>query len=129
MRPLREGPTGLERPGLFHLLRAAPTPRPRSTETGNQVLRNSLVVDFERPEYFPTLNEIVKGKINFISNISTDSGYLAKVILPQGLNTNYNRQIQYKDGLLAQGEIITKDMRLLQRFYQNIIQQIKYISP
>ena len=67
----------------------------------------------------------VKGKIDFISNISTDSGYLAKVILPQGLNTNYNRQIQYRDGLLAQGEIITKDMRLLQRFYQNIIQQIK----
>lgn len=67
----------------------------------------------------------VKGKIDFISNISTDSGYLAKVILPQGLNTNYNRQVQFRDGLLAQGEIITKDMRLLQRFYQNIIKQVK----
>ncbi len=67
----------------------------------------------------------VKGKIDFISNIGTDSGYLAKVVLPQGLNTNYNKQVQYRDGLLAQGEIITKDMRLLQRFYQNIIKQVK----
>lgn len=67
----------------------------------------------------------VKGKIDFISNISTDSGYLAKVNLPAGLNTNYNKQVQFRDGLLAQGEIITKDMRLLQRFYQNIIKQVK----
>jgi HlyD family secretion protein len=67
----------------------------------------------------------VKGKIDFISNISTDSGYLAKVILPAGLNTSYNKQVQFRDGLLAQGEIITKDMRLLQRFYYNLIKQVK----
>jgi len=67
----------------------------------------------------------VKGKIDFISNISTDSGYLAKVNLVQGLTTNYNKQVQYRDGLLAQGEIITKDMRLLQRFYYNIVKQVK----
>ena len=67
----------------------------------------------------------VKGKIDFISNISTDSGYLAKVNLVQGLTTNYNKQVQYRDGLLAQGEIITKDMRLLERFYYNIIKSVK----
>ncbi len=63
----------------------------------------------------------VKGKIDFISNIGTDSGYIAKVNLSQGLLTNYNKQVQYRDGLQAQGEIITKDMRLLERFYYNII--------
>ena len=67
----------------------------------------------------------VKGKIDFISNIGTDSGYLAKVNLPEGLKTSYNKQVQFRDGLNAQGEIITKDMRLLQRFYQNIIKQVK----
>jgi multidrug efflux pump subunit AcrA (membrane-fusion protein) len=67
----------------------------------------------------------VKGKINFISNINTDSGYVAKVILPNGLNTSYKKQVQFRDGLLAQGEIITQDMRLLQRFYYNIIKQVK----
>ncbi len=67
----------------------------------------------------------LKGKIDFISNISTDSGYLAKVILPDGLNTNYNKQIQFRDGLTAQGEIITANMRLLQRFYYNIVKQVR----
>jgi len=58
----------------------------------------------------------VYGNIGFISRIPTDSGYLAKVLLPAGLATNYKKEIQFRDGLLAKGEIITKDMRLLQRF-------------
>ena len=66
----------------------------------------------------------VKGKIDFISNISTDSGYLAKVVLPKGLSTNYDKQVQYRDGLLAQGEIITQDLRLLQRFYYTLVKNI-----
>ncbi len=67
----------------------------------------------------------ISGKINFISNINTDSGYIAKVILPNGLNTTYKKEVQFRDGLQAQGEIITKDMRLLERFYYNIIKQVK----
>jgi multidrug efflux pump subunit AcrA (membrane-fusion protein) len=67
----------------------------------------------------------VNGKIDFISNINTDSGYVAKVILQNGLNTTYKKKVQFRDGLQAQGEIITQDMRLLQRFYYNIIKQVK----
>jgi biotin carboxyl carrier protein len=67
----------------------------------------------------------VKGKIDFISNITTDSGYLAKVTLPNGLNTSYKKQVQFREGLSAQGEIITANMRLLQRFYYNIVKQVQ----
>ncbi len=67
----------------------------------------------------------VKGKIDFISNITADSGYFAKVILPNGLNTSYQKQIQFRDGLTAQGEIITANMRLLQRFYYSIVKQVQ----
>jgi biotin carboxyl carrier protein len=67
----------------------------------------------------------VVGKIDFISHIKTDSGYMAKVILRDGLHTSYKKAVQYKDGLTAQGEIITKDMRLLERFYYNIVKQVQ----
>jgi multidrug resistance efflux pump len=67
----------------------------------------------------------LKGKIDFISNINTDSGYLARVTLPNGLNTSYKKQIQFREGLNAQGEIITANMRLLQRFYYNIVKQVE----
>lgn len=61
----------------------------------------------------------VTGKIEFVSNIATDSGYLAKVVLPSGLATNYSKQVQFREGLSVKGEIITANRRLLQRFYSN----------
>ena len=67
----------------------------------------------------------VVGKVDFISAIPTDSGYLAKINLPNGLITIYKKQIQYRDGLTANGEIITENMRLLERFYYNIYKQVK----
>jgi HlyD family secretion protein len=59
----------------------------------------------------------IEGTLDFISNIPTDSGYLAKVGLPQKLITNYGKQLQFYQGLSAQGEIVTQDMRLLERFF------------
>ncbi len=67
----------------------------------------------------------VIGKIENIKSVPTDSGYLAKVILSQGLTTNYKKSIQYRDGLIAQADIITQDMRLLERFYNNVRKQFE----
>jgi len=66
----------------------------------------------------------VTGKIEFIHQTVSDSGYLVKVGLPNGLRTNQSKTLQYRNGLLAQADIITQDMRLLERFYYNLIKQI-----
>ncbi len=66
----------------------------------------------------------VMGKIEFINHIPNEDGYLAKVVFMNGLTTTYNKQIQYRDGLLANAEIVTRDMRLLERFYYNIVRQM-----
>lgn len=65
----------------------------------------------------------VTGKLDFISAIPSDSGYIAKIILPDGLMTNYNKEVQYREGLTAVAEIITRDMRLLERLYYNFRKQ------
>lgn len=62
----------------------------------------------------------VKGRIEFISNTPSDSGYLAKIILPEGLVTNYKRLVQYRTGLSMQADIITDKRRLLERFFSSI---------
>ena len=67
----------------------------------------------------------VYGKVEFISNVATEYGYFAKVALQDGLKTNYGKQIMYRDGLQGNAEIITKDLRLLERFYYDIMKQIK----
>ena len=68
----------------------------------------------------------VKGKLDYISPIASDTGFLATIRLDSGLVTNLKNKIQYKNGLQAQALVITKDMRLLQRLYYNIV---KAISP
>lgn len=63
----------------------------------------------------------VKGRLNFISKIATDSGFYATVSLDNGLTTNFKNDIQYKNGLRAEALVITKNMRLLQRIYYSIV--------
>jgi multidrug efflux pump subunit AcrA (membrane-fusion protein) len=67
----------------------------------------------------------VTGKLDFISSIATDTGYLAKVLLPNGLQTNYKKQVQYHEGLSAQAEIITEDLKLSDRLLNQLRSVIK----
>jgi HlyD family secretion protein len=67
----------------------------------------------------------ITGKLDFISNIPTDSGYLAKVLLPNGLRTNYKRLVQYHEGLSASAEIITEDLKLSDRLLNQLRSVIK----
>jgi len=62
----------------------------------------------------------IEGTLNFISNIPTDSGYIAKVDFTRGLQTNYSKSIFFREGLKANAEIITEDLSLLERFFYNI---------
>ena len=67
----------------------------------------------------------VQGRIEFISHIPDEKGYLAKVSFTNGLTTTYKKEIQYRDGLTASAEVITQDMRLLDRFYYSIWSQLR----
>ena len=63
----------------------------------------------------------IDSKINYISKVPSDSGFLATAAIGTTLVTNYNRPVPYKNGLKAQGIVITRNMRLLNRIYYNII--------
>lgn len=63
---------------------------------------------------------MVKGKIEFIAEIPIkDSIFLAKVVLPKGLTTNYHKKIVYQSKMTATADIITQKNRLIDKlFYQ-----------
>jgi len=67
---------------------------------------------------------IVEGRLKYISKVPSDSGFLANIELSKGLITNYQKQIQYRSGLKSQALIITKDARLIQRFYYTIVKTV-----
>lgn len=63
----------------------------------------------------------VNGQLSYISKVPSDSGFLATIRVGKALTTTYGKHLPYKSGLKAEALIITKNMRLLQRIYYNII--------
>lgn len=57
----------------------------------------------------------VKGRIDYIKYMPSDSGYLSRVSLPDGLVTNYKKSISFTEGMSAEAEIITEERRLSSR--------------
>lgn len=68
----------------------------------------------------------VEGMVSFVSSVPLDSGYLAKIELPAGLETSTHKQIHYRSGLLAEGRIVTHDVNLLQRLYYRMIKKATF---
>jgi hypothetical protein len=64
---------------------------------------------------------VLNGKIVYISDSPSDAGFPATIQLTNGLKTNNNKELGYKNGLRAQAIIITNDTRLLQRFYYGFV--------
>lgn len=63
---------------------------------------------------------MLKGMINNLAAVPEEEGYAAEVIFPNGMVSSYKKQfglIQQMDGT---GEVITQDMRLIERFLQPI---------
>lgn len=46
--------------------------------------------------------------------------YYVDVILPNGLKTSYNKQLPFDKELKGNAEIVTQDLRLIERFFYQI---------
>lgn len=64
---------------------------------------------------------VMKGVIRTISAIPDgEKGYVVEVIFPNGMTTSYNKELMLIQRMDGEGEIITKEMRLIERFIQPI---------
>ncbi len=68
----------------------------------------------------------VNGKLNYISSLPSDSGFLATVRLDSGLYTTHKKVIQYKSRLNARAFVITKNTNLLMRLYYGIVKATSF---
>jgi len=68
----------------------------------------------------------VFGRVDYFSDFPVrDSLFFAKVSFPDGLVSNYGREITPRNGMTGQAEIITQDMRLLERVVNNITKELR----
>ncbi|WP_407268128.1 HlyD family secretion protein [Tenacibaculum maritimum] len=69
---------------------------------------------------------VLKGKVKHISEISNKDGiYTIDVSLSKKLITSYNKKIEFKQEMRGTAEIITEDLRLIQRFFYKFNKIIK----
>jgi HlyD family secretion protein len=65
---------------------------------------------------------MVEGNISSLPQLSTQDNklFFAFVELPNGLTTNHNKILAYNYGMAASAEIITEDLRLIERIFYTI---------
>jgi multidrug resistance efflux pump len=68
---------------------------------------------------------MVIGRIEKISLVPDESNYLAEIAFPDGLVSNYGKKLTLKTEMTGSAEIITEDMRLIQRFFNPIKSLLK----
>ncbi|MDX1672014.1 MAG: HlyD family efflux transporter periplasmic adaptor subunit, partial [Balneolaceae bacterium] len=68
----------------------------------------------------------VKARIDYFPKVMTGEGvFTAKANFSNGLATNYGHQLTPIEGMTGQAEIITKEMKLLDRIYYNLAGNIR----
>lgn len=80
-----------------------------------------------RFENFPYMEYgYIIGTVKSISLIPNNENYIVEVELPQDLKTNYNIQLKFSQEMKGSAEIITEDLRLIQRFINPVKSLLKY---
>ncbi|OFY32124.1 MAG: hypothetical protein A2275_19145 [Bacteroidetes bacterium RIFOXYA12_FULL_35_11] len=63
---------------------------------------------------------MLTGKVEAISLVATDNSFSVEVSLPDGFKSNYGKNLQFSNEMKGTAEIITEDMRLIERFLNPI---------
>lgn len=99
---------------------AIPATNSGKVKTGEKVL---IKLDNFRFQEFG----IVEGKVQNISlSPNKDGNYYVDIILPKGLKTSYNKTLPFDKEMKGNAEIVTKDLRLIERFFYQIRELLGY---
>ncbi|HZL09881.1 MAG TPA: hypothetical protein VFC65_07780 [Prolixibacteraceae bacterium] len=80
-----------------------------------------------RFENFPYMEYgFIIGEVKSISLITNNENYVVEVEMPQDMKTNYNIPLKFSQEMKGSAEIITEDLRLIQRFFNPVKSLLKH---
>ncbi len=83
-------------------------------------------VNIKLENYPDTEFGVLVGKVKNVSLIPDDEGlYFVDVALPEKLVTSYNKEINFKQEMRGAAEIVTEDLRLIERFFYQFKEVLK----
>ena len=69
---------------------------------------------------------MVKGTVGSVSLVPSNDHYTVEIDLPQNLKSNYNIPLPFSQEMKGEVEIITDDLRLIQRFFNPVKSLLKH---
>jgi len=95
---------------------------------GSGKVETGQVVNIELNDFIKKEFGLLRGEVESIGDIGTsiataegqNASYKVKVRLTNGLETTYNKDIRFKHNMQGRAEIITKDVRLLERIFAEL---------
>lgn len=103
--------------GKYFARAKMPLERAGKVKIGQRV--NIKLLNYPFEEY-----GVLEGKVNKVTNVTNENVYYVIIELNKGLITSYNKKIT-PNNLTGQAEIITDDIRLLQRFIYTLVRNFK----
>ncbi len=90
-----------------------------SVNSGKVVQGQKVLIKLDNYQYQEF--GIVEGRVKNISLTPDDKGnYYVDIILPKGLKTSYNKTLSFDKELKGNADIVTQDLRLIDRFFYQI---------
>lgn len=83
--------------------------------SGKVKVGQNVIVKFDNYPYMEY--GLVRGKVKNVSLVPEDNFYTVEVYFPDGLVTNYDRNLEMQNQLVGQSEILTENLKLIQRFF------------
>jgi multidrug resistance efflux pump len=84
---------------------------------GSGKVKTGLRVNIKFDNYPYMEYGIVKGQVKNISLVPEDNFYMVEVSFPNGLVTTYNKNLELQNQITGNAEIITEELRLIQRIF------------
>ena len=78
------------------------------------------IKDFQKHDY-----GMLEGKVKSITSISKDEFYEVEIQLPKKLITTYKKELPLKAQLKGSAKIITKNKKMIERFFEKVISLIE----
>lgn len=68
---------------------------------------------------------VVNGRLSTVSLVPSEDNYMVEIAFPDGLTTNYGKDLPVSHEMKATAEIVTDDLRLIERFFQPLKKILK----
>ena len=88
-------------------------------------IKKGQMVMLKFPSYPYEEYGVVEGSIESIAEMSKDTAFVVHVNFPNGLTTNSGKKLGFRNGMTANAEIVTEDLRLIERIFYNLRKMLK----